>query len=183
MSRTILFGAVVLGLASVAVMPSGLAATTFPWGETEVEKPTAEAVARARENVQMLDHIYKTTVVLITDTYVNTDKDFPAGSAAIALFDAVSKAGHHELKLLDVSGEPHNDDNVAVDAFDKEGVRRLRAGDSYYDQVIVKDGKPTLRAITPIPVVMQKCVMCHDNYADVEKGAAVGAISYTIPIK
>ena len=183
MSRTILLGAVALGVASTAVMPWLLAAKPLPLEKNKGEKPTAEAIARARENVQMLDHIYKTAVVLITDKYVNSENDFPAGSAAIALFDAVGKAGHHQVKLLDASGDPHNSDNIASDDFDQEGVRRLKAGDAYYDQVIVQDGKATLRAITPVPVVMQKCVMCHDNYADVEKGAAVGAISYAIPIK
>jgi hypothetical protein len=183
MSRTIFVGAIALGFTVLASMPWAWAVEPLPWDENQNEKPSPEAVARARENVQMLDNIYKTAVVLITDKYVNTEEDFPAGSAAIALFDAVGKAGHHQVKLLDVSGEPYNDDNVATDPFDKEGVRRLKSGDAYYDQVVVKDGKATLRAITPVPVVMQKCVMCHSNYADVDKGAPVGAISYTIPIK
>ena len=33
-------------------------------------KPDAAAVERARKQVRMLDHIYKTTVVLITDKHV-----------------------------------------------------------------------------------------------------------------
>ena len=75
------------------------------------------AVERTRKTVRMLDDVYKTAVVLITEHYVNDDKDLPAGAAAIALFDAIKKKGWHEVKLLDVSGEPDDDDNVAKDAF------------------------------------------------------------------
>jgi hypothetical protein len=37
--------------------------------------------------------------------------------------------------------------------------------------------------MTPIPVVMDKCVMCHDNYKNVKKGAPVGALTYAVPIE
>lgn len=43
-------------------------------------------------------------------------------------------------------------------------------------------GKRYLRAATPIPVVMDKCVMCHENYKSVPKGQAIGAVGYKIPI-
>ena len=49
------------------------------------------ALERTRKQVRMLDDIYKTAVVLITTHYVNDEDDLPAGSAAIALFDAVKK--------------------------------------------------------------------------------------------
>ena len=39
------------------------------------------------------------------------------------------------------------------------------------------------RAATPIPVVMEKCIMCHENYREVEKGKAIGAISYKVPVQ
>ena len=76
----------------------------------------------------MLDDVYKSAVVLITDKYVNDENDFAAGSAAIALFKAVKEKGWHEVKLLDVSGEPYNDENVAKDDFEKEAVQKLKAG-------------------------------------------------------
>src|SRR5690242_2281573 len=75
------------------------------------------ALERTRKMVQMLDDIYKTTVVLITDKYVNDEKDFPAGSAAIALFGAIQKKGWHEVRLLDITGDPVGTKNVAKDAF------------------------------------------------------------------
>jgi hypothetical protein len=147
------------------------------------KSPSPEAQERARKTVRMLDDVYKTAVVLITDKYVNDDDDFPAGSAAIALFREIGKKGWHEVRLLDVSGMPYDAKNVAQDDFEKAGVSQLQAGKDYYEQIIEKKGKPYLRAMTPVPVVMQKCVMCHPNYAAAKKGAAVGAISYLLPIE
>ncbi len=131
----------------------------------------------------MLDDVYKTAVVLITEHYVNDSDDLSAGSAAKALFAAVKEKGWHEVKLLDVSGEPYKEKNVAEDAFEKEAVKKMKAGEAWYDQITEKNGQRYLRAATPIPVVMKKCTMCHLNYNDAEKGAAIGLLSYTIPIE
>jgi hypothetical protein len=162
-----------------------LVGATGPQTQADDPKAAADpaAVERARKQVRMLDDIYKTAVVLITDKYVNSKKDFPAGRAAIAWFKLISEKGHHEVRLIDVSGEPYSPKNVAKDAFDQEGVKQLKSGKTYYDQVVVRDGKPQLRAITAIPVVMDKCVMCHENYKNARKGEAVGALTYTIPIE
>jgi hypothetical protein len=141
------------------------------------------AVARARKTVRMLDDVYKTTIVLITDRYVNSKKDYPAGRAAKKLFAEISKKGSHEVRLIDATGEPYSAKNVAQDAFDQEGVKQLKAGKASYDQVIHKDGKPYLRAMTPIPVVMAKCAMCHDNYKQAKEGEPIGALTYTLPIE
>ena len=46
-----------------------------------------------------------------------------------------------------------------------------------------QDNRSVLRAITPIPVVMDKCVMCHPHYADAKEGEPIGAISYTVPVE
>ena len=54
-----------------------LACSTTSWGEENVEDPAAE---RTRKTVKMLDDIYKTAVVLITDKYVESEDDFPAGT-------------------------------------------------------------------------------------------------------
>lgn len=42
-------------------------------------KVDPKAVARARKTVKMLDDIYKSTIVLVTDKYVNKKEDYPAG--------------------------------------------------------------------------------------------------------
>ena len=46
-----------------------------------------------------------------------------------------------------------------------------------------KDGKRYLRAATPIPVVLKKCTMCHDNYNDVKADGPIGVLSYTIEVE
>ena len=146
--------------------------------------PEKAAVERTRKTVRMLDDVYKNAVVLITEKYVNKPEDFAAGSAAVALFKNVSKSGHQQVRLLDVTGDPYEPENVAKDTFEKEGVKRIKAGDAYYDEVVTNDkGKHELRAITSIPVVLDKCIMCHPNYAAAKKkGQNIGAISYTLPI-
>jgi hypothetical protein len=155
-------------------------AVSLSYGGTEKKDP---ALQRTRKQVRMLDDIYKTAVVLITSHYVNDEDDLPAGSAAIALFDAIKKKGWHEVRLLDASGEPIEEKNTARDEFEKTAVARLLAGESYYDMEVQKDGTRYLRAATPIPVVLQKCTMCHDNYRKAKKGEPIGALSYTLPIE
>ena len=141
------------------------------------------ALARARKAVQMLDNIYKQTIVLITDKYVNTEEDYPAGSAAVVLFRNITESGSHEVRLIDATGMPYEEKNVAKDEFEKEGLKQLKAGKSLYEKVVEKNGKPHLRTLTPVPMVMKKCVMCHPHYADAKKGEPIGAISYTIAIE
>ena len=149
----------------------------------ETDQPSEAAVERSRKQVQMLDNIYKQAIVLITDKYVHDEDDFAAGSAAVLWFENISKSGSHKVRLIDASGEPYDDKNVAQDDFEREGIKRLKAGASIYDQVQQIDGKPQLRALTPVPVVMKKCIMCHDHYRDAKEGEPIGAISYTLPIE
>jgi hypothetical protein len=166
-----------LGLATLSVSADRV---TRAAEEKNVDRA---AVERARKTVRMLDEVYKTAIVLITDKYVNTKKDYPAGRAAKKLFSDISKKGSHQIRLIDASGEPYDAKNVAEDDFDKEGIKQLKSGKASYDQVIHKDGKPYLRAITPVPVVMDKCIMCHENYKKAKKGEPIGALTYTVPIE
>lgn len=161
--------------------------TAWAWAAEQAPKasaPDAAAVERARKTVRILDDVYKQTVVLITDKYVNTKDDFAAGSAAVLLFKNISKSGNQQVRLLDVTGDPYEPENVAKSAFEKEGVKRIKAGAASYDEVIKKDGKLELHAMTSVPVVMDKCIMCHAHYADAKKkNQAIGAISYIVPIE
>ncbi len=141
------------------------------------------ALERTRKTVRMLDDIYKSAVVLITDKYVNDENDFAAGSAAIALFKAVKDKDWHEVKLLDVAGEPYNDENVAEDEFEKEAVRQMKAGQAYFDRVEKREDGRYLRAATAVPVVLEKCIMCHENYRQAKTGEAIGMLSYTLKIE
>jgi hypothetical protein len=147
---------------------------------SQPESPAA--VERARKTVKMLDGVYKTAIVLITDKYVQSKKDYPAGRIAVNWFKAISQDGTHEIRIIDASGEPHGAANVARDDFDKEGIRQIKLGKAFYDQVERKDGKSYLRAMTPVPVVMDKCIMCHDNYKTAKKGEAIGALTYKVLI-
>ena len=146
-------------------------------------KPDDKAVERARGSVKLLDNIFKQTVVMITDKYVHDEDDFAAGSAAVLLFKNISESGPTKVRLIDATGQPYEAENVAKDAFEKEGIKRLTAGEGGYEEVTTIDGKDVLRSMTPVPVVMKKCVMCHAHYADVKEGQAIGAISYTVPIE
>lgn len=165
----LIFGSLAIGIAFAQSGVGGAEAAKDP------------AVERARREVRLLDDLYKTAVVLITKHYVNENTDLAAGPAAKALFAAMKEKGWHEVRLLDVSGEPLMNGNVAKDEFEKEAVKRLKANEPYYDQVIEQDGMRYLRAATPIPVVMDKCVMCHENYRG-NKGV-IGSLAYKLPIE
>ena len=172
--------AIRIAVSLAAVAGLGLGAMSV-WGQGD--KGDDAAVERTRKTVKMLDDVYKTAVVLITDKYVNKPDDFPAGSAAIALFDAIGKKGHHTVRLIDATGKPYDPDNVAKDAFEMDAVKQILGGKAYVDKVETTDGKRYLRAATIIPVVMDKCVMCHEHYKQVKKGQAIGALTYKIPVE
>lgn len=141
------------------------------------------ALERTREQVRMLDDLYKTAVVFITDKYVHKDTDVSAGTAAAALFGVMKQKGWHDIRLVDATNQPFEEKNAPKDAFEKAAVKALKGGKAYHEEVVQIEGKPHLRAATPVPVVMKKCVMCHPHYADVKDGEAIGILSYIIPIK
>lgn len=176
-----------MSVLSTLVLLSLVAVEGFISAEESKEKksaaPTKAAVERTRETAKMLDHIYKSAIVMITDKYVNDENDYPAGSAFVELFKSVDKKGWHKVRLIDLTGEPYESENVAAGEFEKQGGKQLLAGKAYVEKIIEKKGKPYLRVMTPVPVVMKKCVMCHPHYADVKKGTPIGAMTYILPIK
>jgi hypothetical protein len=157
------------------------------WTAIHASEPTGEkgdpALERTRKQVRQLDDLYKTAVVLITEHYVTEDSDLPAGTAAKALFKAMKDKGWHEVRLVDATGKPIEEENAPADDFEREAIKQLKAGKTYYDQVVEgKDGRQ-LRAATHVPVVMKKCIMCHDHYKQVKEGGAIGALCYKIRIE
>ncbi len=170
-----------LGLCVCLVFSPGDAADRKE--KKKAKGPSKAAVERTRKQVRMLDDLYKTAVVLITTHYVEDEGDFPAGGAAIALFDAMKKKGWHEVRLIDASGEPLEEANAPKDDFEKTAVKSLLAGKTNYEQIIQKDGVDYLRVATPVPVVLKKCTLCHDNYNGVKEGVPVGALSYQLKIE
>ncbi len=145
--------------------------------------PTDPALERTRKQVRMLDGIYKNAIVLVTTHYVTEKSDLPAGSAFKKLFEVAKKEGWHEVRLLDATGDPYEPNNAPQTEFEKSAIKELVGGKAYVDKVVEKDGKRYLYAATAIPVVMEKCVMCHENYANVPKGKAIGALGYVVPIE
>jgi hypothetical protein len=182
-----------IGIAGIAVVAVSLLASLAPLGTATAEPPATKpqpspaakesqedpALLRARREVKLLDTIYKNAIVLITKHYVEDDSDLPAGEAFKVLFQTVEKDGWHQVRLLDGAGEPLNADNTPRDDFERQAIKALVAEKPGYEQIEVRDGKEYLRSATPLPVVMDKCVMCHENYRGKK---IIGALSYTLPL-
>lgn len=165
-----------------------LVAFSLPLIAAGAEKPSASAndaaLQRTRKQVQMLDDLYKTAVVLITQTYVKQETDVPAATAAMAIFDAMAKKNYHQARLIDLTGNPYDDKNVARDDFEKRAAKALASGkEKYVEEIETKDGVQYLRAATPVPVVMQQCTMCHPHYKDAKKDQAIGALTYRLKVE
>jgi hypothetical protein len=142
-------------------------------------KPDA-AIERTRQEVKMLDDLFKNAIVLIDGHYVKTPSDLPAATAAKALWAALKKDGWYDVRILgltDVIGDP---DDVPRDAFEQAAAKKLLAGETPQEEVVEKDGKRYLRVATGIPVVSENCVMCHANFKG-NKGN-IGALSYSVPM-
>lgn len=167
---------------NVVLWVGGLLFVACAWGQAP-SKGDDPALDRTRKQVKMLDDLYKTTVVLITETFVKSEKDASAGMAAVALFDAMKKKNHHEVRLLDATGNPYDDANVADDEFEKAAIKAIQGGKDYFEKVETKGDVRYLRAATAIPVVLEKCKMCHPHYKDAKPGQAIGALSYKLRIE
>ena len=165
------FAVAIVLLTSIAIISSKLSAAD--------PKPADPAIKRAQRETKMLDELYKNAIVLITTHYVEESSDLPAGSAFRALFKTMKDSGWHEVRLLDGLGEPINDENTPQDDFEKAAIKAILDGQPSYEQVETQDGKRVLRTVTSLPMVMAKCVMCHENYRDKK---IVGGLGYTLPI-
>jgi len=175
-------GKIVPGLTCVAMSLGILFATSLSGGE---KAPAAAESARldpeqARREVRMLDDLYKTSIVLINDTFVTDGNGLSAGEAGREIFAAMRKKGWHDARLLDATGKPRNDDNVARDAFEKRAIEKIAKGQAYYDEVVSEGADRYLRAATVVPVVNDKCILCHPG---TKVGDVLGAIGYKIRLK
>ena len=166
----------------LALIATASRATVSASGGIASTPHDVKPVDRVRREVRMLDDIYKGAIVTITQHYVNDKDTIPAGTAFKKLFVAAESKGWHRVRLIDATGEPYSDENVAEDAFEKRAIKALVGGKSWFEEEETLEGVKHLRVATPVPVVFDKCVMCHDNYANVPKGKAIGALTYTLPI-
>ncbi len=167
-----------IGLCALCLVPF-VSADRASVSAEEKGKPSKEALERAREQTKMLDDLYKTAVVGITNTYVEKQSDKPAAMVAIALFDAMKKKGWHNARLVDASDDPKNADNVAKTEFEKKAVKAMQAGKKTLEEIAEVDGKPVLRTATLVPAVLASCARCHG----VKEGDVLGTIVYELPIK
>jgi len=151
-----------------------------PGFEPQVKAEADPALERTREQVKMLDDLYKSAVVSITKRYVVKEDTQPAIMVAKDVFGAMRKQGWHSAKLVDATGEPLNDANAPKTDFEKEAARVINSGKSYFDQVVGEGKNRRLLAATVVPVVMQKCADCHSHK---KVGEVLGFIRYDIPIK
>lgn len=139
------------------------------------------AVERTRKQVEMLDTLYKSAIVLITDKYVTDPSKFSGASAAISLFDTMKESGYHEVRLVGLTDVLNNPSvNKPKDAFEETAKEKLLAGEATHEEVVTLDGKRYLRKATPVPVVLEKCAMCHANFKD--NDGIIGTLSYTVPL-
>jgi hypothetical protein len=155
-------------------------AVSVPWSSQAAAPANSPEVERARREVRLLDDIYKSAIVLITKHYVDEKSDLPAGEAFKVLFNSMKEKGWHEVRLLDGTGEPLNDVNKPQDDFERQAIKAMLAGKPYYEELATRDGKQFLRAATPVPVVMEKCTLCHENYRGKK---IIGALGYTLPLE
>lgn len=146
----------------------------------DAKTPDPESINRARDQVKMLDDLYKSAVVGITSTYVDKQDDTPAAAVAKKLFEAMHNKGYHFARLIDASGKPKNKDNIAASEFEKKAAAEIKAGKKWIEEVGQKDGKPVFRAATVVPVVMKQCMQCHPG---TKEGDVLGTIVYELPIK
>ena len=176
-----------LGAALSAAIAAFLIAAGPEAPRKDDEKPKSEAKAaadpaleRTREQVKMLDDLYKNAVVSITKRYVTGQTDQPAIMVAQDIFGAMRKNGWHSAKLVDATGEPLNDENSPQTDFEKEAKREINAGKPYFERVVGEGKDRRLMAATVVPVVMKKCAECHTHR---KVGEVLGFIRYDLPVK
>ncbi len=159
--------------------PVAAADTKAPAKAADTKTQDKAAVDRAREQVKMLDDLYKTAIVKMTAVYVGQQGDVPAAVAAMEIFDVMKKKGWHNARLVDASGKPKRKANLPQTDFEKKAVAAMKDGKSFFEEVGKENGKPVYRAATIVPAVMKECAVCHK----VKEGTLLGTIVYELPIK
>ena len=173
MSKNWRIASAIFGAVAIA---AALQFNTSAADKKEVDKAALE---RTREQTKMLDDLYKTAVVGITQTYGDRQAAKPAAVVAGMVFDAMKKKGWHNARLVDATGDPKNEDNVAKTDFEKKAAKAMKDGKKTLEEIAEVDGKPVLRTATLVPAVLKSCAKCHG----VQEGDVLGTIVYELPIK
>jgi hypothetical protein len=138
------------------------------------------ALERTRQQVRMLDDLYKNAVVSITKRYVGGQDEQPAIMVAQDIFGEMQKKDWHSAKLVDATGEPLNEANAPKSEFEKDAAREIKSGKPYFYRVVGEGKDRRLLAATVVPVVMKRCAECHSRK---KIGEVLGFIRYDIAIK
>lgn len=144
-------------------------------------KVAAADLERTRAIVKVVDELNKAYVVNITATYVRAQEITPAAKIARKVFDHMESKGFIKSgRLIDVSGNPIGEKNVAKSDFEKRIAPRIKKGEAFVDEVGTgDDGKTIYRAATIVPCVMKECTNCHAGF---KVGDVMGALIYELPI-
>jgi hypothetical protein len=134
----------------------------------------------ARKTVLMLDDIYKTYIVLITEEYVDDPSVLPAATLSKRVFKSMNKKGWHKTRLLDATGTPFNPENNPKDEFERDAINAMISGKTYFEKIEKIDGKDHLRAVTSVHAVMKGCISCHPSN---RVGDLLGGIAYNIALE
>lgn len=171
-----------LMVAGAGVLLAGLSAWSPRAGVATAggDAPADPAVERARDEVKMLDDLYKTAVVSITTRYIDKQSQQPAIKVAKDIFGAMNKRGWHSARLVDATGEPLSDANLPKTDFEKDAARAVNAGQTYFERVVGEGKDRRLLAATVVPVVMQKCA---DGHTSKKVGEVLGFIRYDVPVR
>jgi hypothetical protein len=167
----------VLLVGTILLSPTTDTSRSVIAGDTKA--PDAAKVEQARTTVKMLDDLYKTAVVAVTNKYVEQQSDTPAAAIAKEVFEAMHKKGWHTARLVDATGKPKNKDNVARSDFEKKAVEAIKNGKPYVEELGYSDGRPVLRAATVVPAVLKQCALCHGG----KEGRVLGTIVYEVPVR
>ncbi len=134
----------------------------------------------ARKTVRMLDDLYKTYIVLITQEYVDDPSVLPAATLSKRVFESMNKKGWHKARLLDATGTPFNPENNPRDEFERDAIKAMISGQTYFEKIEKIEGKDHLRAVTSVHAIMKGCISCHP---DRKFGDLLGGIAYSIPLE
>jgi len=167
----------VAGLALVGTVAALQLASGY---DPQTDKEKERTVSSARRETKMLDTLYKTAIVSVTQTYVQDDSSVAAITTFAPVLKAMKENKWHEVRLVDGLNDPINPENSPKDEFEKSAMREILAGKSLVESVAEVDGKRVLRTMTVLPMALDKCVLCHANY---QGKKIVGGVAYQVPLQ
>jgi hypothetical protein len=167
-------------LLGVAILGSIAAWQVAKGDPPKLEKGKEHAIANARRETKMLDTLYKTAIVSVTQNYVQDESSIAAITTFVPVIEAMKQNQWHKVRLVDGLNDAINPDNSPQDEFEKSAMRQILAGKNQVDLVAAVDGKQVLRTMTTLPMASDKCVLCHANFLG---KTVVGGIAFEVPLQ